>query len=143
MGRLDIDSEGLLLLTNDGVLTNRLTHPSFEVPKTYVVKVAGSVSPEELRRLEDGVELDDGPAKAVSARVLDRSKVASLVEVVMNEGRNREVRRMMDAIGLQIRALTRVAIGPLVDRTLKSGTWRLLSGEEVRSLYAAGTEPSP
>lgn len=141
VGRLDRDSEGLLLLTNDGVLTNRLTHPTYGVPKTYVVRVAGSVSVNDVRRFVDGVELEDGPAAALSSRVLDRSRTATLIEVVMGEGRNREVRRMADAIGLEVTSLTRVAIGPLVDRKLEPGAWRALTGEEVRSLYAAGANP--
>jgi pseudouridine synthase len=131
-----------MILTNDGTLTQRLTHPSFEVPKTYVVKVDGGFGPASLRQLTEGVDLDDGSAVAVSARVLDQSSQATLVEVVMTEGRNREVRRMMDAIGVPTLALTRVAIGPLVDRSLKPGAWRPLSDEEVRSLYAAGREPA-
>ena len=141
VGRLDRDSEGLMILTNDGALTNRLTHPSFEVPKTYVVKSDLKVDQAALRRLTDGVELEDGPAAAVSARIVDRSRGASLIEVVMAEGRNREVRRMFAALDLPVHSLVRTAIGLLVDRTLRPGAWRELTPGEVRSLYAAGIEP--
>ncbi|HEY5684719.1 MAG TPA: pseudouridine synthase [Acidimicrobiia bacterium] len=137
VGRLDADSEGLLLLSNDGTLTHRLTHPSYQVPKTYVVLADGVVSDAAVAMLRSGVTLDDGPAAAVSARVLDRSRDRTLVEVVMTEGRNREVRRMFDAIGHRVIRLVRTAIAGLSDRTLKAGEWRLLEPDEVRSLYAA------
>lgn len=137
VGRLDADSEGLLLVTNDGDLTLRLTHPRFGVAKTYAVLVEGDVAPATARRLESGVELDDGPAAAVAVRVLDRSAGRSLVEVKMNEGRKREVRRMMDAVGHPVERLVRTGIGPLRDAGLKPGRWRALTALEVRSLYAA------
>lgn len=142
VGRLDLDSEGLMLLTNDGYLTQRISHPSFGITKTYVLRTTGSLGKSELAKLVTGVELEDGPARAVSARILDRSKHATMLEVVMTEGRNREVRRMADAIGIPVTTLTRVAIGPLRDRTLKAGQWRELTAEEVRSLYAAGQDPA-
>jgi len=137
VGRLDADSEGLLLVTNDGDLTLRLTHPRFEVEKTYAVLVRGNMKQGTARRLESGVELDDGPAAAVAVRVLDRSEGRSLVEVKMNEGRKREVRRMMDAVGHSVDRLVRTGIGPLRDADLKPGRWRPLTAVEVRSLYVA------
>ena len=137
VGRLDVDSEGLLLLTNDGSLTERLTHPRFGVPKTYLVHASGAVGMKAAARLSEGVELDDGPARAQSVRVVGRAPAATLVEVVMVEGRNREVRRMFDVIGHPVIRLVREAIGPLRDRTLAPGEWRRLSLGEVRSLYAA------
>lgn len=137
VGRLDADSEGLIVLTNDGDLTHRVTHPSFGVTKTYVVLVRGSVAGGALKALERGVELDDGEAHAVSARVLDRFADRSQVEIVMGEGRNREVRRMMAAIGHDVERLVRIAVGPLRDRSLKAGEWRSLTLDEVRQLYAA------
>lgn len=137
VGRLDVDSEGLLLLTNDGSLTERLTHPRFGVPKTYLVHASGAVGARAAARLAEGVELDDGPARAQSVRIVDRAPAATLVEVVMVEGRNREVRRMFDVIGHPVIRLVREAIGPLRDRTLAPGEWRRLSLDEVRSLYAA------
>ena len=140
VGRLDANSEGLLLLTNDGDLTLRLTHPRFGVHKTYVVLVEGVVRDADIRRIVAGVELDDGPAAAVAARVRDRRADESLVEVTMNEGRKREVRRMMEVVGHPVIRLVRTGIGPLRDTTLRPGDWRALDVSEVRALYAAGTE---
>ena len=138
VGRLDADSEGLIVLTNDGDLTEHLTHPRHGVTKTYLALVRGHPGGGALRALTEGVDLDDGPARAVSARLVDRSGTGSLIEVVMAEGRNREVRRMFDAVGHPVERLVRTAIGPLTDRDLKPGTWRRLTVEEVRSLYRAG-----
>jgi 23S rRNA pseudouridine2605 synthase len=140
VGRLDGQSEGLLLLTNDGDLTARLTHPRYGVEKTYVVAVAGEPSPRTLRRLVDGVELEDGPARAVRVRLVDRRQGEALVEVVMNEGRKREVRRMLAEVGYPVVRLVRTAIGPLRDRDLEPGTWRSLDVGEVRALYEAAGE---
>lgn len=137
VGRLDEASEGLLILTNDGELTNRLTHPRFGVEKTYKVLVAGLPSAAALRHLTAGVELDDGPARAVRAKILDRHGDQALVEVVMGEGRKREVRRMCAAVGHPVERLVRTAIGPLRDPQLRPGTWRPLTLGEVRSLYEA------
>lgn len=138
VGRLDSDSEGLILLTNDGDLTHRLTHPSFGVEKTYQAVVEGVVTSANMARLvRDGVTLDDGPARPVRAVVKGTTKGTSLVEIVLTEGRNREVRRIFDAIGHPVVRLVRTAIGPIRDSSLKPGTQRLLSPEEVRSLYTA------
>ena len=137
VGRLDADSEGLLLLTNDGDLTERVTHPRYGVTKTYLVRVEGHPGAAAMRSLTSGVPLDDGPAAAVSARVIDRSGPEALVELVMAEGRKREVRRMLDAVGHPVRRLVRTAIGPIADRDLAPGTWRTLTLDEVRRLYAA------
>lgn len=138
VGRLDADSEGLLVLTNDGDLTEHLTHPSHGVTKTYTALVEGEVTRVEIARLVDGIDLEDGPATAHTARIVDVADHRSLVELVMGEGRNREVRRMFDAIGHPVRRLVRTAIGPLRDRTLKPGEWRHLAVNEIRELYAAG-----
>lgn len=138
VGRLDADSEGLILVSNDGDLTNHVTHPSNGVTKTYVAEVEGAPGRSALRALETGVELEDGTARAVSARRLDLSGDRSLVEIVMNEGRNREVRRMCAAVGHPVRRLARTAIGPISDRSLEPGTWRLLTPSEVASLYRYG-----
>jgi pseudouridine synthase len=137
VGRLDTDSEGLLLLTNDGDLTNLLTHPRHGVTKTYSVLVSGVPTAGEVRRLETGVDLDDGPAVARSARLLETSRQQAQLELIMGEGRNREVRRMCDAIGYPVVRLFRTAIGPLRDPVLKSGACRPLTVDEVRSLYSA------
>lgn len=143
VGRLDADSEGLLIVTNDGDLTAVVTHPSHGVTKTYLARVAGDVGRSAINTLITGVELEDGPAAAVSARVVDRFGGETLVDVVMGEGRNREVRRMFDAVGHPVISLVRTAIGPVSDASLKPGEWRRLSIEEVRSLYrAAGMEPT-
>ncbi len=140
VGRLDGDTEGLLLLTNDGDLTHRLTHPSFGVEKEYLAEVVGQPSPAALRALREGVELDDGwtaPAQAVSV-------APSLVRITIHEGRNRQVRRMLDAVGHPVQRLVRTRIGGLADRSLRPGTWRVLTIEEVRALSsAAGPAPRP
>ena len=139
-GRLDADSEGLMVLTNDGDLTLRITHPRFGVHKTYVVLVTGVVESATVRRLTNGIELDDGPAAAVSARIVDRSSDTSLVEITMGEGRKRIVRRMFDAVDHPVRRLVRTSIGPLRDTSLSPGQSRPLSIDEVRALYQAGEE---
>ena len=140
VGRLDADSEGLLLLTNDGALTERITHPRYGVAKTYLAEVDGSVGAKTIAQLVGGVELDDGPARAAAARVVDDGGSRSLVQVIMTEGRKREIRRMFDVVGHPVRRLVREAIGPIRDRQLKPGEWRELTLAEVRSLYAAATE---
>jgi len=137
-GRLDADSEGLMVLTNDGDLTLRITHPSFGIHKTYVVLVSGVVESMTIRRLVNGVDLDDGRAAAVAARIVDRSRDTSLVEVTMGEGRKRIVRRMFDAIGHPVQRLVRTSIGPLRDTSLSPGQCRPLTIEEIRALYQAG-----
>jgi 23S rRNA pseudouridine2605 synthase len=140
VGRLDADTEGLLLLTNDGELTHRLTHPSFGVDKEYLAEVAGRPSRGALRRLREGVELDDGvTAPAVVALAGDQ-----VVRIMIHEGRNRQVRRMCAAVGHPVRRLVRVRIGPLTDRRLAPGEWRPLAQDEVRALErAAAPRPSP
>jgi len=142
VGRLDSDSEGLILLTNDGELANRVTHPRYGITKKYVALVAGRPSASEVRRLTTGVELSDGPARAVSARIIRESGNEIMVELVLSEGRNREVRRMFEAIGYQVVRLVRTAIGPISDQSLKAGDSRLLSIEEISRLLASGTTTS-
>jgi 23S rRNA pseudouridine2605 synthase len=140
VGRLDADSEGLLVLTNDGALTALVTHPRHGVTKTYLALVAGHPTEATLRTLTVGIELDDGPAAAASARQIDRHGKESLVELVMTEGRKREVRRMFEAVGHSVKRLVRTAVGPLTDRNLKPGEWRHLTIDEVRTLYGAADE---
>lgn len=133
VGRLDMDTEGLLLLTNDGRLAHLLTHPSSGVDKEYLVRVVGDPSPGDLRRLREGVELDDGITSP--ARV---SRVSEgLVRIVIHEGRNRQVRRMCAAIGHEVIRLVRTRIGPIHDATLAPGSARPLSIAEVRQLMEA------
>lgn len=143
VGRLDADSEGLLILTNDGDLTHHLTHPRFGVTKTYVALVSGRLKPRQAKQLEAGVLLDDGPAAATAARIIDVGAEGTLLEVVMTEGRNREVRRMVATLGHEVVRLVRTAIGDLQDRGLQPGSWRPLTLPEVRRLYAIGSANAP
>jgi pseudouridine synthase len=138
VGRLDYDSEGLILLTNDGELANRVTHPRYGIEKKYLALVKGGPGRSDMRRLTEGVDLDDGPARAIGARVLDRKGDETMVELTMGEGRNREVRRMLEAIGFEVTRLVRTAIGPISDRSLKEGESRLLSVSEISDLLASG-----
>ncbi len=138
VGRLDAESEGLLLLTNDGELTFRLTHPSFTVGKEYLAWVEGTPSRGALRRLREGVELDDGitaPARVAAIQ-------PDLLRITIHEGRNRQIRRMCDTIGHPVKRLVRVRIGSLSDHTLAPGAWRALGVEEVRELSAT-PRPEP
>jgi 23S rRNA pseudouridine2605 synthase len=140
VGRLDADSEGLILVSNDGELTNRVTHPGFGITKTYLAMVEGTPSPAVLRRLTEGVVLEDGPASAQSVRLVDSHGDRALVELVMGEGRNREVRRMLEAIGHPVIRLVRTAIGPISDPELAPGESRLLAATEIRRLFESGTQ---
>jgi 23S rRNA pseudouridine2605 synthase len=141
VGRLDTDSEGLLLLTNDGDLANRLTHPSFGVAKTYLAEVAGSVPAAVRRRLLAGIDLVDGPATADAVRVVDSLGHVTLVEIVLHEGRKHIVRRMLAEVGHPVSRLIRTAVGPVKLGELKPGRWRRLSRAEVAALFAAAEEP--
>jgi 23S rRNA pseudouridine2605 synthase len=136
VGRLDLDTEGLLILTNDGDLAHRLTHARFGVEKRYLAEVE-RLPPDALARLRRGVELDDGPARAQRARIVGSSGRRRMVEVIMLEGRNREVRRLLDAVGAPVRRLVRTAVGPLRLTGLAPGEYRPLRQEEVRRLYRA------
>ncbi len=133
VGRLDADTEGLLLLTNDGDLAHRLTHPSFGVEKEYLAEVEGNPTPAALRRLREGVDLEDGRTAPARASLV----APGAVRLVIHEGRNRQVRRMCEAVGHPVRRLVRTRIGPLADRRLKPGEWRILDRDEVRALEAA------
>lgn len=137
VGRLDVDTEGAILLTNDGELTHRLTHPRYGVPKTYLAEVRGGVRHRAVVRLARGVELDDGPTAPAEVAVVDRLGPTTLVEITLREGRNRQVRRMLEAVGHPVVRLARTAIGPVGLGRLKPGALRRLSPEEVRALYRA------
>ena len=139
VGRLDADSEGLILLTNDGTLSHRLTHPSFGVPKTYLVQIDGRVPRRLPQQLRSGVELDDGQARADAARIVATTESAAQLEVVIHDGRNRVIRRMFDVLGHPVRRLVRTSIGPLALGELRPGRVRHLASPEVRSLYKAAT----
>jgi 23S rRNA pseudouridine2605 synthase len=136
VGRLDADSEGLILLSNDGELTNRVTHPRYGITKTYLAEVVASPDKAVIRRLTEGVDLDDGPARAQSARLVDSRPDRALVELVMLEGRNREVRRMFEAVGHEVVRLVRTAIGPITDPNLAPGNSRRLSAPEINRLLS-------
>ena len=135
VGRLDRDTEGLLLLTNDGDLAHRLAHPRHGVEKEYLAEVDGSPTPARIGRLRRGVDLDDGIAKAVDARSVGRAGGRFAVRVVMTEGRKREVRRMLEAVGLPVRRLIRTRVGPVRLGRMKAGELRDLSHDEIRDLY--------
>lgn len=135
VGRLDTDTSGLLILTNDGDLGHKLAHPSFEVTKTYVALVKGTVDDAVGRQLLAGIELDDGPAAADRFRVRDRSKGRSLVELDVHIGRNRIVRRMLDHVGHPVVELTRTGFGPIRLGSLKSGAVRELTASELGALF--------
>lgn len=151
VGRLDFDSEGLILLTNDGELADRLTHPRHEVPRTYEVRVFGVPTGETLRRLASGVPLDGRRTAPAKVRVIEsftkKSGEQSLLQLVIHEGRNRQVRRMCQAVGLPVITLARTSIGTLTDRRMKPGMYRELRPAEVQQLridagLAAGPAPA-
>ena len=133
VGRLDQETEGLLILTNDGDLANRLTHPSHGVDKEYLAEVSGTVSNRSLHRLRTGIELDDG----VTAQATASQPSPGVLRLTIHEGRNRQVRRMCEAIGHPVQRLVRVRIGPLRDPTLAPGAWRALTDQEVIALATA------
>ena len=141
VGRLDFDSEGLLLLTNDGDLAARLTHPRHGVPRVYEAVVSGVPDAHDLRRLAKGVTIDDRPTQPAMVKVLRTKDDGAVLEVTVREGRNRQVRKMCEAIGHPVSQLKRVAIGPLRESRLKPGHWRDLSEAEIERLRtaAAGT----
>jgi 23S rRNA pseudouridine2605 synthase len=137
VGRLDQDTEGLLLVTNDGELAHRLAHPSYEVKKTYLAQVSGSIPRDLARRLRAGVELEDGPVKVDSFKVVDTHAGQSVVEVVLHEGRKHIVRRLLAHVGLPVSRLTRTAVGPVKLERMRSGSIRRLSRAEVGALEEA------
>jgi 23S rRNA pseudouridine2605 synthase len=137
VGRLDVDTEGLIFLTNDGPLANALAHPSAEVPKTYLATVEGRVAHSAGTRLKRGVELEDGPARVDEFRIVDSIPGFSQVEVTLHSGRNRIVRRLMEELGHPVTRLVRVQIGPIALGDLRAGRTRVLSAPEVASLKKA------
>ena len=134
VGRLDYDSDGLLLLTNDGELMNHLLHPSHEVSKTYLVKVSNQVTDEEISRLCRGVMIDDRLTSPAKVRVIRRETFDTVLLISIHEGRNRQVRKMVEEIGHQVVRLRRVGFGPIMLGDLPTGKWRRLTEEEVRKL---------
>jgi 23S rRNA pseudouridine2605 synthase len=137
VGRLDADSEGLLLFTNDGAFANRLMHPRYKLPKTYRVWVQGVPSDRALQRLREGVPLEDGMTAPAQVRRIRSEDGQTLLEIVLYEGRKRQIRRMCQAVGHPVRRLVRIAIGELrLPRDLKPGQWRMLTDEELQLLQS-------
>lgn len=137
VGRLDADTAGLILLTDHGELAHRLTHPRYQVRRVYIAQVAGVPNPTALRRLRDGIELEDGFAKPRSVRVFGKTSRRAQIEIVITEGRKHEVRRLFDAIGHPVERLVRIAFGPLALGELAPGKSRHLEPKEVGALLAA------
>jgi 23S rRNA pseudouridine2605 synthase len=137
VGRLDADTEGLLLLTNDGELAHRLMHPSYEIPKTYLATLTGKVPKGLGNTLREGVELEDGPAKVDDFSLVDTVPGKSLVKVTLHEGRNRIVRRLFKKVGFPVEALVRIAIGDVTLGEQKPETIRVLTRKEIGELYKA------
>lgn len=144
VGRLDADSQGLLLMTNDGELAEKLTHPRYGVAKTYAVVVEGRITGDEVKALCDGVWLSEGRAAASRVKIVRKGPRTSLIEVVLREGRNRQVRRMLARIGHKVRRLTRVRMGPLVLKGVGAGKYRPLTAREIATLRRSiRTESEP
>jgi 23S rRNA pseudouridine2605 synthase len=141
VGRLDEESTGLILLTNDGEFTQRIAHPRHGVPKTYLVKIRGRVESEAIEKIQEGVRLSEGRTAGARVRVEKRSVDASILSVTLREGKNREVRRVFAAVGYKVQRLHRTRIGTLSDRRLKLGEWRPLTREEVEELTELASDP--
>ncbi len=135
VGRLDADTEGLLILTNDGELANRLGHPKYAIPKTYLATVIGTARREDLVSLRAGVELDDGLSRFDKVRIIQKAEDRTLLEIVLHSGRNRVVRRTLEAVGLPVQDLVRVTVGPLRLGQQRSGSLRPLTRKELGALY--------
>ena len=140
VGRLDVDTTGLIILTNDGVLANRLMHPRYGVPKTYVARVRGKVSRRALGSLRQGVDLEDGLTAPAEVNLRKQSAKTALVEITIHEGRKRQVRRMFASVGLPVEELHRRRYGPIGDKGLQPGGYRELNSDEVEALRRAGEE---
>jgi 23S rRNA pseudouridine2605 synthase len=137
VGRLDVDTEGLLLLTNDGELSHRLTHPSYEVPKTYLAEVLGPIARDVGRQLKAGIELEDGIARVDEFRLVNSSANRVLIELVLHEGRKHIVRRLLDEVGHPVQRLVRTSIGPINLGSQRPGKIRAVAGAELSALFAA------
>lgn len=135
VGRLDYDSEGLIILTTDGELAQKLTHPSNEIPKTYLVKVEGTLTEAELNPIRSGIEIDGYVTKKCKAHIVETNKAYTKIHIVLTEGKNREIRKMFAAIGREVALLKRIKVGEITLRGLDRGAWRKLSDREVAYLY--------
>ena len=140
VGRLDLDTSGLLLMTNDSELAERVTNPDFHVPKTYLVKCATLLTDEQLDQLRKGVDLKDGPTRPAKVNRVRDSASKSFFEITITEGRNRQVRRMVEALGSHVSKLVRIRLGPLTIGDLAIGNWRKLRPDELKALI--GTTPA-
>ncbi|MCH3972080.1 MAG: rRNA pseudouridine synthase [Oscillospiraceae bacterium] len=140
VGRLDRESEGLLLMTNDGAFANAMTHPSHHVPKTYRVTIHPGITEDQLTQMAVGVVIDGRRTAPAQVRVLHQEKGRVVLEVILHEGRNREIRKMCETLGLEVARLKRTAIGPLRLGMLQPGEWRQLTAQEVKQLAAAAKE---
>ena len=135
VGRLDYDTEGLILLTNDGELMNALLHPKFQINKTYLAKVTGNLTKDKLDKLQNGIQLDDGLTAPAIVRVVGKSNTEAKIEITIHEGRNRQVRRMFSAIGCEVKKLKRIKFANLTIHNLKIGQYRHLTKVELENLY--------
>lgn len=142
VGRLDRESEGMLLMTNDGAFANAMMHPSMHVPKTYRVTVRPSINEDQLTQMAVGIEIDGRKTAPADVKVLSQEPGRVVLEIVLYEGRNREIRNMCEAIGLEVARLRRVAMGPIKMGMLQPGQWRYLTREEVKRLTAAAKSPA-
>jgi pseudouridine synthase len=142
VGRLDLPSEGLMLLTNDGDLALRVTHPRYGIEKVYQARTLEQATSKHIQALMDGVDLEDGRARATRARIVSSYAGKSIIEMTMTEGRKREVRRMLEVIGLTVDQLVRVSIAGITDRTLAPGSYRALTMEEIRGIYKLAEDAS-
>jgi 23S rRNA pseudouridine2605 synthase len=143
VGRLDMSSDGLILLTNDGELAQQLTHPSHGVPKVYQVQVAGQPDADVLAQLRKGMHLAEGFARVANVRIKTTRKKSTILEMVLEEGRNREIRRLLARVGHKVQRLTRIAVGPVRLGELPPGAYRPLEPKEIAALKAAGTTAKP
>jgi 23S rRNA pseudouridine2605 synthase len=137
VGRLDLESRGLLLITNNGFVAHRLTHPRFEVDKTYVARVTGTVAPGVLKRLREGMDLEEGHTSPARVKVVGREGDSTVLEIVIHQGWKRQIRRMCDVVGLKVTDLMRTRLGPLSIEGLPEGKWREMSPSEVDALFKA------
>jgi pseudouridine synthase len=144
VGRLDLDTSGLLLMTNDTRLAERITNPAFKVPKTYLVKASTVLTEEQLDRLRNGIALSEGPTKPATVRRLRDSVTRTFFEITITEGRNRQVRRMVEALGSKVLKLVRTSLGPLAIGRLEIGRYRELTAAEVKTLGGTASRvPTP